>query len=227
LWALKSAHVRLTTSEGTQRTLAGTERALAVAFSGDGASIAVAGPSSLQLFETAAATAGRTWSPSPEAPTSLALSRSGKAVAVAGADGTLVWWGADDVRHERAGKAELTALLFSADEKQLLVADEAGQVQALDTETGAIVSTFPGHARRVNGLALSPRGGWLATASEDGSVLLWDLATSHVLARLDADGDELRAVSFSLDGNQIGARRKALRVEDPGTRRALAEGAVG
>ncbi len=205
LWALKSAHVRLTTSDGKQRTLAGTERALAVAFSGDGASIAVAGPASLQLFETAAATAGRTWSPSPEAPTALALSRSGKAVAVAGSDGTLVWWGADDVRHERAGKAELSALLFSADEKQLFVADETGQVQTLDAVTGAIVSTFPGHARRVNGLALSPRGGWLATASEDGSVLLWDLATSHVLARLDADGDELRAVSFSLDGNQVGA----------------------
>ena len=205
-WALKTAAaVRIATTDGTQRGLAGTERARAVSFSGDGALLAVASPSSVQLFETPSGTAGRTWNPAPESPTALSLSRSGKALAVAGSDGTLVWWSSDDVRHERAGKAELTALLFSADEKKLFVGDEAGQVLAIDASSGALLATFPGHEQRVSELAISPRGGWLATASSDGTVLVWDLGTSQVLTRLDAEGDELRALSFSLDGNQLGA----------------------
>jgi WD40 repeat protein len=135
----------------------------------------------------------------------IALGRSGKSLAVAGADGTLSWWTADDVRHERAGRAEVAALLFSSDELRLYVADTAGQVQVLDAATGALRSTLSGPERRVNALALSPRGGWLAAASGDGSVVVWDLGTNQVLTRLDGDGDELRAVSFSGDGHQLGA----------------------
>ncbi|MDP1827587.1 MAG: serine/threonine-protein kinase [Archangium sp.] len=206
-WALKSTLVRLTTSEGVNQTLAGTEKAAALAFSGDGALLAVASPGVVQVFDAPAGTAGRSWSPGPEAPVALALSRSGKSVAAAGADGSLRWWGADGALHERAG--EVTALAFSADETLLFIGDQQDQVQVLEVNTGTQVRTLAGHSQGISAFALSPRGGWLASASLDGTVLLWDLGTWKVLSRLDGDGDELRAVSFSADGNLLGALDRA------------------
>ena len=205
-WALKSAALRLSTSEGSMHALPGTERAAAVAFSFDGAVLAVASPGVVQLFDAPSGTPGRVVTPAPEVPVVIAVSRNGKAIAVAGADGSLRWWGLDGVLHERAaGGAEVTALLFSADAQRLFVADTASQVHLFEVATAVQVHSFSGHSQAVRALALSPRGGWLATASGDGAVLLWDLGTAKLLSRLEGDGDELRAVSFSADGELLGA----------------------
>ena len=205
-WALKSAMVRLSTSEGSTHAIPGTERATAVAFSFDGTLMAVASPGSVQRFAAPLGTPGRVLTPAPETPVVVAMGRSGQALAVAGEDGSLRWWDLDGVLHERAlGGAEVTALLFSVDEQRLFVADAASQVQLIDVATGAQVHSFPGHSQAVRALALSPRGGWLASGSGDGTVLLWDLGTQKLLSRLEGDGDELRAVSFSADGTLLGA----------------------
>lgn len=55
------------------------------------------------------------------------------------------------------------------------------------------------HGGQVNALALSPQGKTLATASEDGTLRLWDAATGRELRRF-TEQDRVRSLAFTPDG---------------------------
>jgi WD40 repeat protein len=52
-------------------------------------------------------------------------------------------------------------------------------------------------------MAISPGGAWLATASRDGTVRVWDLPGARPLAALHAHQGSVRAVAFSPDGRTL------------------------
>ncbi len=60
-----------------------------------------------------------------------------------------------------------------------------------------------GHTGPVRGLAYSPDGQTLASASDDKTVWLWDLAASRPRAVLYGHKDTVRAVSFFRDGQTL------------------------
>jgi len=60
-----------------------------------------------------------------------------------------------------------------------------------------------GHEAGVNSLAYHPDGKSLATASEDGLVILWDMATDKVVRRIRAHRDAVYSVQFSRDGRRL------------------------
>jgi WD40 repeat protein len=57
-------------------------------------------------------------------------------------------------------------------------------VRVYDPTTGAHVATLPGHTDWVYGVALTPDGATLATASADGTVKLWHTGENRLLATL-------------------------------------------
>jgi DNA-binding beta-propeller fold protein YncE len=66
--------------------------------------------------------------------------------------------------------------------------------------------TLRGHTEPVGGVAYSPDGMRLATASEDGSVKIWDTATGQELLTLKAAPDGFATdVTFSPDGARLAA----------------------
>jgi WD40 repeat protein len=67
-------------------------------------------------------------------------------------------------------------------------------------------TTLRGHIDRVTGLSFSPDGSMLASASVDGSLRLWDVATASPLgAPLRSTGLSVNSVQFSEDGRWLAA----------------------
>ncbi len=87
-------------------------------------------------------------------------------------------------------------LLFSPDGK-ILACGEGQNVKLWDTTTGELITTFKGHIGLVHYLAFSPDGGILASASEDGTVLYWNIKTGDQLPpKITEHTDELEIISF-------------------------------
>ncbi|GMH58853.1 hypothetical protein TL16_g02702 [Triparma laevis f. inornata] len=53
-----------------------------------------------------------------------------------------------------------------------------GKVFAINLASGKVEATYPGHEKKVNGIAVSHNGKTLITTSEDGTALVWDLTSA-------------------------------------------------
>jgi WD40 repeat protein len=88
-----------------------------------------------------------------------------------------------------------------------------------------------GHADMVYSCAWSPGGMWLASASEDGTVRVWDVNTWLQVAMLQGHGDGVHCCAWSPDGTQLASSPsdETARVWDINTGRevAILEGHAG
>jgi WD40 repeat protein len=112
---------------------------------------------------------------------------------------------------ERAGftlGAEVRSLAFSPDGTALVVAT-GPRVEVRDGRTGELRRILHGHARRVNRVAFSPDGSVLATASNDGTVKLWDPGSGRERATFAWPIGEVHSVAFAPDGMTAAAGGEA------------------
>jgi WD40 repeat protein len=109
---------------------------------------------------------------------------------------------------------------------KVLVTDHPNPSQARvwDVASGKTVKLLDGHSAPIMDIGFSPDGRWFATASNDGTAVLWDPQKSWAkAATLKRGKGSLYALAFSPDSTKLAASGKDLTVTiwDVTTRKAL------
>ncbi|HUY88889.1 MAG TPA: WD40 repeat domain-containing protein [Pirellulales bacterium] len=99
-------------------------------------------------------------------------------------------------------------LALSPNGKSLAVSTADGAVALLDlSDAAGPTKDFrrfeQAHSRRIAGLAFSPQGDLLASASHDGTSVVWEVKTGRELRRFEAHDGAAHGVCFSPDGRRI------------------------
>jgi WD40 repeat protein len=141
----------------------------------------------------------------------VAISPSGDVVASGADNGTIKLWNMKDQKEQQLEMQPLpvTSLAFSPDGAVLVSATGdwrnyhvPGEVRLWEVATGKVLASLPGYTSEVKCVAIDSTGEFLATASSDRVVRLWDLARRQEvgMARLDSAGTSL---AFSADSARL------------------------
>ncbi|MBK9248202.1 MAG: PD40 domain-containing protein, partial [Ignavibacteria bacterium] len=127
----------------------------------------------------------------------------------------------DSVRTIAGYQSERLGVSFSPNGEKLAMAFQGG-VSVYDaftlTQTGILyISTY------VDGVAYSPDGGRIATASADKTARIWDANTGSLIYSLQGHTGEIMTVAFSPDGSTIvtGSEDKTVKIWDANTGEVL------
>ncbi len=181
---------------------------LQVAFSPDGATLAVGGVGlPATLCETST---GRKVAQFPYKTGSVRrvlFAPDGRSVIFASEDGRVRSWhigGRPEPVDTLAGHpAEVWGLAYTPDGSALISAGDDHAIKLWDPRDGRLRATLEGHTALVASLAIGPDGTTLASAGFDRTVRLWDLPSGRPRAALRGHTDRVRAVAFSRDGRTI------------------------
>jgi WD40 repeat protein/serine/threonine protein kinase len=142
----------------------------------------------------------------------LALDRSGKLLATAGAEGLVRVWNVvtGKMTHlVRAHSGWVVGVAFSPDGLRLATAGEDAMVRIWDIgprsgESGLLLQDLTGHEGPVFGVAFSPDGSRVASAGSDGTVQIWEPARGRdSVSVLRGHKGEVTSVAFHPDGARL------------------------
>jgi WD40 repeat protein len=109
----------------------------------------------------------------------------------------------------KGDEGKLLAAALSPDGKTLAVggygnpADKFGTIYLLSLASNRIERVLRGHAGLVNGLAFAPDGKRLASASDDKTARVWNVATGLCEQTLQGHSEIVQGVAFAPDGNRL------------------------
>ena len=212
----------LETRTGTPSLFGGT---MAVAISPDGATLASGAGGLLQLLDLEGGQVVGNLSGHPVWIRTLAFSPDGAMLASGAADGIRLW----NIAAQTATatlRIDASSVAFSPDGSTLASGSSHG-VRLWDLETQTYVAAYgpdgTGRGGRVNAVAFSPDGTLIASAWEDSTVRLWDVAEEEDVAVLEGHDGPVRSVAFSADGTLLASGADlAVSLWDPATKARLA-----
>lgn len=132
-----------------------------------------------------------------------AISEDGRFALTASFDNSVGLWTLDSekVRWLEGHDAAVKSAVF-IDEGQAASGGDDFAIELWDLATGE-AQRLNGHKGQIAGLAVSPDGTMLASASWDGSVGLWNIAEAANIAMLTGHGGVVNDVAFSDDGARL------------------------
>lgn len=159
----------------------------------------------------------------------VAYSPSGQHVMSGNREGAVYEWdalSADPRLLRRSGDQEVACMAYSPDGLQIASASKSPDdysVQLLDLATGELGLSLSGHEDTVRSLFYSPCSRWIATASDDETVGMWDTQATSSLP-VHTFKSHASGVAFSPDGSRVafGGYNKKLWVHDASTGKLLA-----
>lgn len=110
--------------------------------------------------------------------------------------------GRDPATAQLPSRGPATCVAFSPD-GELLAVGRGRAVELVGRADGLPIRTLVGHRRPVTAVAFSPDGAQLATASDDETARLWEVATGSPRATLTGHTAAVTGVAFSPDGTRV------------------------
>jgi WD40 repeat protein len=158
-----------------------------------------------------------------ESVSSVIFSPNGKLLATAGYSNVVTLWDIETGQRNAVLQAKGYVVAFSRDGQMLAVGGRtsgSGTVALCSADTGKIQRRFKGHEAalhsEVQALAFSPNGKMLASASNDGTIKLWDVATGEERVTLVGHTGFVYTVAFDAMGRFIasGGNDKCVKLWD-------------
>jgi WD40 repeat protein len=184
----------------------------AVAFSPDGARVAVSGYKEARILDAATGKLVQTLGGASDLVRALAFSPDGKWLAGGGGrpsrSGEVVLWDlatGQAARTIEGHRDYVYAVAFSPNGRFLATASYDKNARLWYPGTGKERAKLKEHLDAVFALAFSPDGKWLATGSGDRTVKVWDVASGQRLFTLSDALDTVYAVAFHPSGKQLSA----------------------
>ena len=91
-------------------------------------------------------------------------------------------------------------------------------------QSAACISVLRGHTDCINSVAISPDGKYIASASDDETIRIWNTSTGKALGKpFQGHTDSVMSVTFSPDGKRIvsGSNDRTVRIWDVETGTAV------
>lgn len=210
-----------------------TGRALSVAFLDDQHAVSGASSGNLRVWSLYDKRADRQFDPAGEPILSMALDNLTQVGAFGLTNAVIVVdmeTGAQLHRFEYDG-GDVTSVALSPDAQTLVAGFEDSTISAWDTQTDQEIRRFEGHRSiivnegvqfgRILDLAFSPDGQRLLSASEDRTLIVWDMQTGAIVHRFESSSDSINTGAFSPDGRLIAGGFGSLSepTQVPGTER--------
>ncbi len=116
----------------------------------------------------------------------------------------------------KLGRGFLTEIAVSPD-GTILAAGSGIGIWLYDAATLNPIVLLEGHTRPVQGIAWSPDGRFLASASQDGNVKIWDIENDRLSRTLEGHQDMVSTVAWSHDGSLLASAGfdNVVRIWDP------------